>query len=141
LSLDTSRPTVAFRVTDSGVGIASEHLSHSWDRFYQADSSSTRRFGGTGLGLTIVKRLTELHGGHVQAASPGPGQGASFTVWIPVAPVPAVPAPRDSGAPARVEATSRAAAPAGDPGRGENGAPHPEGSRAGAPPTPVGRPR
>ncbi|HEX2517472.1 MAG TPA: ATP-binding protein, partial [Chloroflexota bacterium] len=97
LSLDTSRPTVAFRVTDSGVGIASEHLSHIWDRFYQADSSSTRRFGGTGLGLTIVKRLTELHGGHVQADSAGAGQGATFTVWIPVAPAPAPAAPLVNG--------------------------------------------
>ena len=78
-------------MTDSGVGIAEEHLAHIWDRFYQADSSSTRRFGGTGLGLTIVKRLTELHGGHVQAASAGAGQGATFTVWIPVAPAPAAP--------------------------------------------------
>ena len=125
LSLDTSRPTVAFRVTDSGVGIASEHLSHIWDRFYQADSSSTRRFGGTGLGLTIVKRLTELHGGHVQAASPGPGQGASFTVWIPVAPAPAVPAPRVAG------------------GGGHRASPaHPaRGLPRRRPPTPVGQPR
>jgi two-component system, sensor histidine kinase and response regulator len=95
LVLETARPTVAFRVTDSGIGIAPEHLAHIWDRFYQADSSSTRRFGGTGLGLTIVKRLTELHGGHVQAASPGAGQGATFTVWIPVAPLPPVDAAPD----------------------------------------------
>jgi PAS domain S-box-containing protein len=87
LVLETALPTVAFRVTDSGIGIAPEHLAHIWDRFYQADSSSTRRFGGTGLGLTIVKRLTELHGGHVQAASAGAGQGATFTVWIPVVPL------------------------------------------------------
>jgi len=91
LTLEPPHPAVAFRVTDSGVGIAEEHLAHIWDRFYQADSSSTRRFGGTGLGLTIVKRLTELHGGHVQAASAGAGQGATFTVWIPVAPAPAAP--------------------------------------------------
>jgi signal transduction histidine kinase len=91
LTLEPLHPAVAFRVTDSGVGIAEEHLAHIWDRFYQADSSSTRRYGGTGLGLTIVKRLTELHGGHVQAASAGAGQGATFTVWIPVAPAPAAP--------------------------------------------------
>jgi PAS domain S-box-containing protein len=97
LTLDPPQPTVAFRVTDSGVGIAPEHLAHIWDRFYQADSSSTRRFGGTGLGLTIVKRLTELHGGHVQAASDGAGQGATFTVWIPIAPAPAPAPPRVNG--------------------------------------------
>ncbi len=59
-------------------------LSSIFDRFRQADSSASRRFGGLGLGLAIVKQLVEMHGGSVRAASDGEGQGASFTVSLPV---------------------------------------------------------
>src|SRR5262249_6865226 len=111
LTLEPPHPTVAFRVADTGVGIAEEHLAHIWDRFYQADSSSTRRYGGTGLGLTIVKRLTELHGGYVQAASAGAGQGATFTVWIPIAPAPVPAAPRVNGSSGRTGSNGAAAQP------------------------------
>ncbi|MDQ3701378.1 MAG: ATP-binding protein, partial [Chloroflexota bacterium] len=95
-----SVPYVAIGVTDTGIGIASEHLAHIWDRFYQADSSSTRRFGGSGLGLTIVKRLTELHGGFVTAASEGSGRGSTFTVWLPA--IPATPRTNGVATPAPV---------------------------------------
>lgn len=71
-------------VSDSGSGINPEFLPFIFDRFRQADSSSTRHYGGLGIGLAIVKQLVELHGGTVQAKSPGEGQGASFTVSIPV---------------------------------------------------------
>ena len=71
-------------VSDNGVGIRPELLSSIFDRFRQADSSASRRFGGLGLGLAIVKQLVEMHGGTVRAASPGDGQGASFTVSLPV---------------------------------------------------------
>jgi PAS domain S-box-containing protein len=71
-------------VSDDGVGIQPELLSSIFDRFRQADSSTSRRFGGLGLGLAIVKQLVEMHGGTVQAASGGEGQGASFTVSLPV---------------------------------------------------------
>ncbi len=91
---------VAVRVSDTGIGIAPEHLAHIWDRFYQADSSSTRRFGGTGLGLTIVKRLTELHGGFVTAASEGAGRGSAFTVWLPAILAPVRSAPDVTPSPA-----------------------------------------
>ena len=70
-------------VTDTGVGIAADFLPHVFDRFRQADSSTTRRHGGLGLGLTIVKQLVELHGGSVSARSAGEGQGASFIVRLP----------------------------------------------------------
>jgi signal transduction histidine kinase/ActR/RegA family two-component response regulator len=70
-------------VTDTGVGIAADFLPHMFDRFRQADSSTTRRHGGLGLGLTIVKQLVELHGGSVSARSAGEGQGASFIVRLP----------------------------------------------------------
>jgi PAS domain S-box-containing protein len=73
-------------VADDGAGIRPEFLPHVFDRFQQADRSITRRFGGLGLGLSIVKHLVELHGGEVQAASAGEGKGASFTVTLPVLP-------------------------------------------------------
>lgn len=71
-------------VTDSGQGIPAEFLPHVFDRFRQADQRSTRNHGGMGLGLAIVKHLIELHGGSVNAASPGANKGATFTVKLPV---------------------------------------------------------
>jgi signal transduction histidine kinase len=71
------------RVTDTGAGIDSRFLPHVFERFRQADSSSTRHESGLGLGLAIVRHLVDLHGGRVAAASDGPGKGATFTVWLP----------------------------------------------------------
>jgi signal transduction histidine kinase/DNA-binding response OmpR family regulator len=76
---------VQYRIHDTGVGLAPEHASRVWDRFYQAESSSTRRFGGAGLGLSIVRRLAELHGGKAEATSAGANQGSTFSVWLPSA--------------------------------------------------------
>lgn len=75
-------------VEDDGVGIRPEFLPHVFDRFQQADASRTRRFGGLGLGLSIVKNLVELHGGMVTAESEGEGRGARFTISLPWAPPP-----------------------------------------------------
>jgi signal transduction histidine kinase/CheY-like chemotaxis protein len=76
-------------VHDSGLGIAPDFLPHVFDRFRQADASTTRDHGGLGLGLSIVKQLIELHGGTVRAESAGEGQGAAFIVILPPAPLPA----------------------------------------------------
>lgn len=73
------------QVSDNGIGISSEFLPHVFDRFRQADSSTTRTYGGLGLGLAIVRHLVELHGGTVSAESAGEGQGAKFTVRLPLA--------------------------------------------------------
>jgi len=62
-------------------------LAHVFDRFWQADSSTTRRVGGLGLGLALVRHIVELHGGTVEAASPGLGKGATFTIRLPIQPV------------------------------------------------------
>ena len=74
-------------VADSGVGIRPEFLAFVFDRFRQADSSTTRRHGGLGLGLSIVKHLVELHGGSVRVKSQGEGQGATFIVALPISAV------------------------------------------------------
>ena len=71
-------------VRDTGKGIAPHFLPYVFDSFRQADGSTTRTFGGLGLGLAIVRHLIELHGGTVDAASPGEGQGATFIVLLPL---------------------------------------------------------
>lgn len=81
LQLDSQ---VQIQVADNGQGISSEFLPHVFDRFLQADSTTTREYGGLGLGLSIVRHLVELHGGTVQAESAGLGKGATFTVTLPI---------------------------------------------------------
>jgi signal transduction histidine kinase/ActR/RegA family two-component response regulator len=75
---------VQIHVTDTGQGIAPEFLPFVFDRFRQADSTSTRSHGGLGIGLTIVRHLVELHGGSVRADSRGEGHGSTFTVTLPI---------------------------------------------------------
>ena len=72
-------------ISDTGIGIDRDFLPYVFDRFRQADSSSTRQFGGLGLGLSLVKQLVELHGGTVRAESAGPGHGTKVTAAVPVA--------------------------------------------------------
>ena len=74
-------------VADNGQGIPTEFLPYVFDRFRQIDQTSTRHQGGLGLGLALVRHLVELHGGSVGASSPGPGQGSTFTVFLPVVPI------------------------------------------------------
>ncbi|WP_208277550.1 hybrid sensor histidine kinase/response regulator [Massilia oculi] len=89
-----SERAVAIDVTDTGAGIAPEFLPYVFDRFRQADSSSARRHGGLGLGLAIARQLVELQGGAISVASRGEGQGATFTLHLPLAAPGAVPAAR-----------------------------------------------
>ena len=76
---------LAIVVSDTGEGIAADVLPHVFEAFRQEDSSSTRAHAGLGLGLSLVRRLTDLHGGDVTAESPGKGLGATFTVTLPLA--------------------------------------------------------
>ena len=75
---------IKLTVADTGQGISQDFLPHVFDRFSQADSGSTRAHGGLGLGLAIVRHLVELHAGKVEASSDGEGQGASFSVRLPI---------------------------------------------------------
>jgi PAS domain S-box-containing protein len=84
---------IELSVHDTGVGISSAFLPFVFDRFRQADASTTRTFGGLGLGLSIVKNLVELHGGTVRGTSPGEGQGSTFCVRLPLPPADAADAP------------------------------------------------
>ena len=77
---------VELTIEDNGVGIPKEFLPFVFERFRQNDASATRAHGGLGLGLAIVKNLVELHGGTIQASSPGAGLGARFSIRLPLAP-------------------------------------------------------
>lgn len=100
---------VAISVTDNGKGIATSFLPYVFDRFRQGDSSPTRAHGGLGLGLAIVRHIVELHGGTVEAESPGEGRGATFTVTLPL---PAAPSAAHEGPPS---APGRALPRSGEP--------------------------
>jgi PAS domain S-box-containing protein len=86
LRLEQFGTNAQMTVSDTGKGIHPDFLPHVFEYFRQADSATTRQFGGLGLGLAIVQQIVELHGGTVQAASPGVGQGATFTVQFPLMP-------------------------------------------------------
>jgi signal transduction histidine kinase len=83
LAAHRTRDLLVIRVRDTGIGIDAASLPFLFDRFWQADSSSTRQHAGTGLGLAITRHLVDLHGGVLAVTSPGPGQGATFEVRLP----------------------------------------------------------
>ena len=87
IRLERINSHIEIAVSDTGAGIKPEFLPHVFERFRQADQKTTRQHGGLGLGLAIVRHLIELHGGTVQAESPGEGQGATFVVNLPIVPV------------------------------------------------------
>lgn len=78
---------VTITVADNGEGIATEHLSSVFDRFYRVDDARDREHGGAGLGLAIAKALVDAHGGSIAAVSRGTGTGATFTVELPTTPL------------------------------------------------------
>ncbi|HEY0084235.1 MAG TPA: ATP-binding protein, partial [Pyrinomonadaceae bacterium] len=84
VSLARSGANVQIKVSDNGMGIAPEFLPHVFDRFRQADSSTTRKYSGLGLGLAVVRHLVEQHGGRVAAESDGENRGSTFTIELPV---------------------------------------------------------
>ena len=91
IALERAPGRAAVVVADTGVGIEPDFLPHVFERFRQADSSTTRSYGGLGLGLTIARHLIEAHGGALEARSPGRGRGATFRLTLPVIPPSEVP--------------------------------------------------
>ena len=85
LSADREGHDIVIRVRDTGIGIAPEKLPQMFELFVQGDRSLARSEGGLGIGLTLVRSLTEMHGGSVTAASEGPGKGSEFTIRLPAA--------------------------------------------------------
>ncbi len=85
LALQADGEWAEILVTDTGVGIDADLLAHVFEAFVQAERTLARSDGGLGLGLALVKKLTEMHGGSVRASSEGPGKGAEFVVRLPLA--------------------------------------------------------
>jgi CheY-like chemotaxis protein len=102
--LERVDPHICITVSDTGKGISPDFLPYVFERFRQADASNAKRSGGLGLGLALVKYLVELHGGTIEAASEGEGQGATFRVTLPVRAV-ATPAGDAGRAPATVKSS------------------------------------
>lgn len=100
LVVERQGSSVALRVQDTGKGIAPEFLPQLFQRFRQADNTSTRAHRGLGLGLAIVRHLVEAHEGSVRAESAGEGKGATFTVVLPIRPLPLPDAPYAGATPA-----------------------------------------
>ncbi|MGH8613438.1 MAG: response regulator [Gammaproteobacteria bacterium] len=102
LTAEQAEDQVVLRVRDTGVGIPAETLPYVFDLFTQGDRALDRTQGGLGIGLALVKKLVELHGGQVEASSPGPGQGSEFTLRLPThrGPPALVAAPKEPAAPA-----------------------------------------
>jgi PAS domain S-box-containing protein len=96
VTLDRVNSHFEINVADTGEGIDAAFLPHVFERFRQADASTSRRHGGLGLGLSIVKQLVELHGGNIHAASGGNGRGATFTVALPVPALDVYQTPREN---------------------------------------------
>jgi PAS domain S-box-containing protein len=97
--LERAGSALQLKVSDTGQGISPNFLPFIFDRFRQADGTSTRHHGGLGLGLAIVRHLVELHGGTVHADSPGEGCGATFTIKLPI--------PKEDGGKRKAETVSR----------------------------------
>ena len=95
--LSADDDTITLHVRDTGEGIPADFLPHIFDRFRQANASSSRRHGGLGLGLSIARHIVELHGGTLTAASEGRGQGAEFTLTLPLLETRTPVRPRASG--------------------------------------------
>ena len=89
ITVKRTRGQVEIRIADTGIGIPADVLPYVFDRFRQADSTTTRNYGGLGLGLAIVRQLVELHGGTVEATSAGPDMGSELIVRLPTARRPA----------------------------------------------------
>jgi PAS domain S-box-containing protein len=108
LTAEKTSSEVAIRVQDTGMGIPAEILPRMFDMFAQAERTLARSEGGLGIGLTLVRRLTEMHGGTVEASSPGLGQGSEFVVRLPLlTAIPSSVAPGNEGGQQRVQARAQ----------------------------------
>jgi PAS domain S-box-containing protein len=87
IRLRAQHELVHAEIADTGIGIPPDKLSKVFNRFYQVDGTSRRRFGGAGVGLALVRKIIEAHGGRVWAESPGLGQGSTFHLMLPISPV------------------------------------------------------
>jgi signal transduction histidine kinase/ActR/RegA family two-component response regulator len=99
ISVRDAAGVASIAVADAGIGIREDELGRVFDLFVQGPQDMSRARGGMGVGLSIVKRLVELHGGHVTAASAGPEKGSTFTVTLPATPAPATVTPLERAAP------------------------------------------